>query len=141
MAGYDANIGGEVLFERRDLRGFAGSLTADDSTDFGGYVQVLVRGPLDGRRNHTWPKRLHNGINILRLDTIDDVIAAPRDKMAASHNFNFWLELSQHASIIDVHRLSYTVLKLFDQCVELLGDIAGVNPSWHVSRSSSVGIG
>ena len=141
MAGYNADIGGEVLLKRCDLWGFTGSLTADDGTDFGSCTRGSVHSPPASRGNHTRPKSLYNGINVLRLDTIDDVIAAPGDKVAASHYFNFWLELSQHASIGGVHRLSYTVLEFFSQCIKLLRDIAGVNPSWHVSRNSSVGIG
>lgn len=130
-----------MLLKRCNLRGFAGSLTADDSTDFSGCTRVSIYSPPYNRKNHTRAKSLHNGIDVLRLDTINDVIAAPGNKVAASHDFNFWLELSQHASIGDVHRLSYTILKFFSQYVKLLRDIAGVDPSWHVSRNSSVGIG
>lgn len=35
VAGYDADVGREVLLEGCDFRGFAGGLTADNGADFG----------------------------------------------------------------------------------------------------------
>jgi hypothetical protein len=37
---------------------------------------------------HTGTKGLHDGVDVLCLDTVDDVVAAPRDKVAASHNLH-----------------------------------------------------
>ena len=81
-----------------------------------------------GSRRHTWPKSLHNGVNVLRLDAVDDVVAAPRDEMATLHNLNFGLERLSMLLLV-IHRLSYTVLEFFHQSVKSLRDIASVDPS------------
>lgn len=94
-----------------------------------------------GSKKPTRPKRLHNGVDVLRLDAVDDVVAASGDKVAGSHDLNFGLEQSQHASIGEIHRLSYRIPELFHQCVILLRNVAGVDPLRRVSRRSSVGTG
>jgi hypothetical protein len=43
-------------------------------------------------RKHTRPKCPHDGVNVLRFDAVDDVVAAAGDKVAGSHNLNFGLE-------------------------------------------------
>jgi hypothetical protein len=44
------------------------------------------------KTQHTWPKCFHNGIDVLRLNAVDDVVAAPGDEVAALHDLNFGLE-------------------------------------------------
>jgi hypothetical protein len=66
-----------------------------------------------GSRQHTRSKGPHDGVDVLRLYAVDDVVAAAGDKVAGSHDLNFGLEQSQHASIGDVHRLSYRIPELF----------------------------
>ena len=46
VAGHNADIGGEVLFESCDLWGFTRSLTADNGADFGGCLQLSVKAHL-----------------------------------------------------------------------------------------------
>lgn len=41
---------------------------------------------------HTWAECLHDGVDVLRLDAVDDVVAAPGDKVTALHDLNFGLE-------------------------------------------------
>lgn len=52
-----------------------------------------------GTYRHTRTKRLDNRVDVLGLDAVDDIVAAPRDEVTASQNFNFRLVYTQHSSI------------------------------------------
>lgn len=51
-------------------------------------------------KGHTWPKGLHNSVDVLRFHTVDDVVAGTRDEVTAGHDFNFGLaRLSKSAPL------------------------------------------
>jgi hypothetical protein len=80
-------------------------------------------------RHHTWPKGFHNGVNVLRLDTVDDKIAAARDEVAVLHDLNVWLTRSQYVLFIGygIYGLSYKVPEVLHQAIVFLRKIAGID--------------
>jgi len=47
-------------------------------------------------RVRTWTESFRDSIDVLRLDTVDDEVAASRDQMAGSHYFNIGLAQAQY---------------------------------------------
>lgn len=93
-----------------------------------------------GSQWHTGSKCLHDSVNVFSFNTVDDVIAAPRNEVAALHNLNFRLERLSMLLLV-IHRLSYKVLEFLHQIVKPLRYIASVDPWECVSVWFSVGIG
>lgn len=54
---------------------------------------------ISGRRRRTGAESLHDGIDVLRLDAVDDEVAAARHEMTTLHDLNVGLAQSQHAFI------------------------------------------
>lgn len=68
-----------------------------------------------GASAHTRTKGLHDRIDILGLNAVNDVVAAPRHEMAVLHDFHSGLAQSQLEFIhrVYIKVLSYKVLELF----------------------------
>lgn len=49
----------------------------------------------ESHRCHTRTESLHDSINVLCLDAVDDEVAAPGHKVAVCHDFNIGLEQAQ----------------------------------------------
>jgi hypothetical protein len=62
-------------------------------------VAVVSDGTQGRGVSHTWTEQLHDGIDVLRFDTVDDVVADSRHEMTGSQNFNIWLVQAQQSSI------------------------------------------
>jgi hypothetical protein len=129
--GDDADVFGQVFIESLYLRGFARGLAADNCANLCCCaVSRLAQEHSINSRRHTRTESLYNRVDILRLDAVDDEIAASGHEMTTLHNLNFGLALSQHAySLWYIEVLSYKVLELFHQRIELVRQIAGVDPS------------
>lgn len=83
---------------------------------------------ISNRDRHTRAESLHNSIDILGLNAVDDEVAASRHEMATLHDFNIGLAVSAWVHIHCIYGLSYKVLELFHQCFELVRKIAGMYP-------------
>jgi hypothetical protein len=59
----------------------------------------LVTARFSSRRRHTRAESLHDRVDVLRLDTVDDEVAAARHKVTTLHDLNSGLAQSQHAFI------------------------------------------
>lgn len=65
-----------------------------------------------GIKVHTGAEELHDGVNILRLNTVDNVIANSGHKMTGFQDLHIWLDLlSTILLVYDVHDGCPTLLR------------------------------
>jgi hypothetical protein len=96
--GNDADVLGQVFLKGIDLGSLARGLTADDGADLGSWAWSLVHVSHLHGRDRTRTKRLHDGVNVLRLDAVDYEVAAPGDQVAVLHDLNVGLAQAQYMS-------------------------------------------
>jgi hypothetical protein len=73
---------------------------------------AVVSDGMHGGMPHTWTELLHDGIDVLRFDTVDDVVAGSRHEMTGSQDVNIRLvKLSTALFVYDIYHGCPTLLR------------------------------
>jgi hypothetical protein len=92
----------------------------------------LVAARIGGWRRRTWAESLHDGIDVLRLDAVDDKVAAARHEMTTVHDLNSGLAQSQHAFVY------YNIQKCYPtksrNSATNVSNLSGRSQAWTLQR-------
>lgn len=95
-------------------------------------AHLLVQRSVGIREDHTRAESLHDRINVLCLNTVNDEVAAAGHKMASLHNLNVGLAQSQYAFIYRNIQKCYPTKSLNSSTS--VSNLSGRSQAWTLER-------